>query len=417
MYDVSIVTDALRDIVIDALATSPLFAPAGPGFSVGVSAQHPDTPTDNDCDLNLYLFHLAENKHLKNSFWTHASLTGQPPGPRRQPIAFEPMCLDLFFLLSARSETSYVQEQQVLSVALRAFHQNATVTLATPTPAGDATSELTLTMETPSSDDLSRLWQALNAPLRPAAQYRAAVVLLTPESGLTAHPEPTRWTLLAAPGEEQGGPARLLGTSRRVNYVAPDGPRSFDQTPATAAPAPGQEFLLRGRGLRDTDEVFLVDGAGAETDISAWRVPLVTPYTTVPADGVPIVLLPPASAPPAGRYQLRVGRAAEDPSWRSEPVPFSIAPWIDPAGGPTIAAAGGIFTFSARHVPAAGAELRLGATALTRVTSGTPAAGEWRTSGNTVTLAAPASLTAGTYAIRLRAADVEAEPALWAVIP
>ena len=208
----------------------------------------------------------------------------------------------------------------------------------------------------------------------------------------------------------------MLGTSRRVSYLAPDGLRSFDQTPASAAPAAGQEFLLRGRGLRDSDEVFLVDGAGAETDVSAWRVPLTTPYTTVPADGVPIVLLPPASAPPAGRYRLRVGRSAEDAAWRSESVPFSIAPWIDPAGGPQIAAAGGIFTFTARHVPASGAELRLGTAPLTRVTTGTPAAGEWRTSGNTVTFAAPAALTPGTYAVRLRAADVEADPALWAVI-
>jgi hypothetical protein len=429
MYDLSIVTDALREILVDALATSPLFAPTGPGFSVGVSGQRPEMMSDSDCDLNLYLFHMTENRFLKNSFWSQSSITGQPPGPPRQPVAFEPQCLDLFFLLSAQSAKGYVQEQQVMSVAVRALHEHAMVTLATA--AGDLTSRITLTMESPSCDELSRIWQGLNVPMRMTARYRAGVVLMTPQEGLTEHPKPTTWTLTSAPADA-GSPALplLYGTSRHVTFVsaASGAPRTFDQTPASTAPAPaavaGQEILLRGRGLREGDQVFLVvaqpDGSQVEIEVTAtWGVPPETPFTTVPADGMPFVLRPPAipgACPPPGRYLLRVGRPTE-PGWRSSDVPLCIAPWIDPTGGPLLSAVAGLYTCKAVNVPATDAALRLGTVALQRRTSGTPAAGEWRLSGTTLTFAAPVGLAAGEYAVRMRVADVEADPSLWVVVP
>src|SRR5262249_29852827 len=119
--------------------------------------------------------------------------------------------------------------------------------------------------------------------------------------------------------------------------------------------------------------------------------------------------------PPAGRYLLRVGRPTE-PSFRSNDVPVSIAPWVDPTPGPLIGPAGGVFTCTVAGVPAVDAELRLGAVQLTR-SAGPPAPGEWRLNGTTITFRAPAQLVPGTYAVRLRAADVEADPALWAVVP
>jgi hypothetical protein len=407
MYDVSIVTDALRAIVTNALAASPIFAPAGgPDFAVGITCQHPENRVhDVDCELNLYLVHVTEDRQLKNSFWSQASISGQPSGqPARQPVAFEPLCLDLYFLVSAHSKTSYVQEQRVMSIALRALHEHATIQLATPTPTGVPTSQITLTLESRGTDELSRLWQALNTPLRMAAEYRAAVVMLTPEAGLSEQPKPTRWTVAAAPADDPQALPIVFGTSRRVNYHAPGSVHEFELTPA--AVAPGQDFVVRGRGLRDSDDVVLIDEAGTELDIGAWRVALNPPYVTVPADGVPIVLRPPVTAPPAGRYRLCVVRG----DWRSEAVPLSLAPWIDPATGPLIASAG---NFEVAHVGNA-AELRLGSAPMRRV-AGAPAAGEWQLAGTTVEFAAPPA-PPGTYAIGLREADVEADPALWAVV-
>ena len=349
MLDVSLVTDALRQLLLDALATTPLYGGNGPGFNVAVTGEHPQAPaTGADCDLNLYLFHLTEDKHLRNQFWSQGHITGQPPGPPRQPVAFEPLCLDLYFLLSAQSPGSYVQEQQVMSVAVRAMHEHATVMLPTPTPTGQARSELTISLEKPTWDELSRLWQSLNAPLRMTAQYRVSVVLMTPETGAADQPVPTTWSLTAAPGDLNGDRAhpQLIGTSRRVAFQAPHGPRQYDQTPATFAPvtvaAGGQEVVVRGRAIADTDTVFLVthhpDGTETEQDVTAWKVALTHPFTAPPSGGVPVRLRAPATpgaCPPPGRYTVRVGRPAE-PGFRSNDVPVAIAPWIDPSGGPAI---------------------------------------------------------------------------------
>jgi hypothetical protein len=430
MFDLSIVTDALRDILSGALAASPLFGGNPPPFSVGVSSQHPSdaaATSGADCDVNLYLFHISEDRNLRNQFWTHKSISGQPAGPTRQPVAFEPLCLDLYFLLTAHSQTSYSHEQQVMSIGVRAFHENAIVRLATPTPGGVSPSEITLTLEDPNFDELSRLWQALGVPLRMTAQYKVTVALLTPETGAVNQPNPTEWALLPAPvAMFDGEQPMLFGTIRRVRFLGPTVPGMYDLTPASGAPAPagvaGQEITLRGLGVADADKVFLItihaDGSESEQDISSWKQPLTNAYPSVPQGGVPLRLRPdPATCPDPGRYMLRVGRPGA-PAWRSNPVPVSIAPWIDPSGGPLLTPSGaGVYSCPAANVPASGAQLRLGTVPLSRRGSGTPTPGQWVRSGNNVRFRPPANLPSGNYAVRLRVNDIEADPALWAVIP
>lgn len=432
MHDLSIVTDTLRTILTGAINASPVFGGGPPPFSVAVSGQHPETPAGgSDCELNLYLFHIAPDKFLANSFWTQAAQSGGSGG--KQPVAFEPLCLDLWYMLSARAQSSYVQEQQVLGIAMQAFHEHATVKLPTPTPLPSpvAPSEVTLTLETPTFDELSRLWQGLGLPLRTTAQYRVTVVFLTPPDLPPPAPPVTSVNLVSAPTDPPADPSlpRLLSTRRTVNYVLP-GPANkiFQQSPASTAPAPagvgGQVFELDALMLADTDHVRLVsydsNGVATETDVTAtWKVPLTLPYPSPPARGVPFLLRPPAgTATPAGRYELVVTRPSE-PGWRSNAVPISIAPWIDPSGGPLLTASGaGIYTFAVRNVATSGASLRLGTVELTRIASGaTPDPGEWQCSGGSlITFAAPENLPAGNHQIGLRVADVEADPALWAVV-
>jgi hypothetical protein len=260
------------------------------------------------------------------------------------------------------------------------------------------------------------------------AEYKASVAMLMPETGLTDQPNPTTWSLLAAPVDDLSKSPLLYGTVRRVTFLALTGQQSYDQTPATTAPAPtavsGQELVLRGAGIHDTDEVFLVtvqpDGTEIEQDITSWKVPLIHPYPTAPTGGVPVALRPPDApgvCPPPGRYLLRLGRPS-DPGWRSNPVPLSIAPWLDPAPGPLLSADGsGLYTCAAVNVPSSGAEVRLGTALLKRRASGTPTFGEWRLAGTTLTFKAPKGLASGEHAVRIRAADVEADPALWAAVP
>lgn len=432
MHDLSIVTDTLRTILTTAINASPVFGGGPPPFSVTVSGQHPETPGGgSDCELSLYLFHVGPDKFLANSFWTQAAQSGGGAG--KQPVAYEPLCLDLWYMLSAQSVSSYVQEQQVLGIAMQAFHEHATVKLPTPTPLPDSVtpSEVTLTLESPTFDELSRLWQALGLPLRTTAQYRVAVVFLTPPELPPPAPSVTSVNLVAAPADPGDDPTLplLLSTRRTVNYVAP-GPASrvFQQSPAATAPAPagveGQVVELDALRLADTDHVLLVsydaDGGATDTDVTAtWKLPLDTPYPSPPAHGVPFRLRPPAGdATPAGRYELVATRPSL-PGWRSNPVPISVAPWIDPSGGPLLHASGaGVYTFAVRNVASSGATLRLGAVELTRIASGAdPDPGEWQCSGGAlITFAAPAGTPPGTYQIGLRVAEVEADPALWAVV-
>lgn len=436
MLDLSILTDALKDLLLHAFVNSPMWAPGPPPFTLGVSLYRPQNVPDEpdptaspDCELNLFLFHLSEDKYVRNQFWSQEFVTGQPPGPRRQPVAYEPLGLDVFYLLSAHAKGSPVHEQQAMSIAVRALHEHATIRLLTPTPTGQATSEITLTMENPSSDELSRLWQALNEPMRLTAQYKASIMLLMPETGAVKQPKVLTRSVTAAPQDTDGDGIRphLVATSRRVTVVAPDGPVSYDQTPATVAPAragaPGQEVVIRGAAIKDSDTVFLVthqpDGTEIEQDVTAWKVALTHPYTPPLSGGIPVRLRPPAApgaCPLPGRYTVRIGRPSE-PAFRSNDVPLSIAPWVDASTGPKIAPVAGAFTCEVANVPGAGAELRLGATPMSRRPAGPPAAGEWQLAGTTLTFRAPGGLQAGEYAVRLRAADIEADPALWAQVP
>lgn len=430
MHDLSIVTDALRKIITDALAVSPVWGGGPPPFSVNVSGQHPETPTGtSDCELSLYLFHIGPDKFLANSFWTQAAQSGGGVG--KQPVAFEPLSLDLWYMLSAQAQTSYQHDQQVLSVAMQALHENGTFSIATPTPLPDALSpsQATLVLESPTFDEMSRLWQAIGVPLRTTAQYRVSVVFLTPDQLPPPAPAVQEYRLVSAPGTPPDDPTlpQLLSTRRDVDYTAPGPtPVSYVQSPATTAPAPGgvagQEVRVDGLMLADTDEVLLVSypgGVETETDVTAtWKVPLTTPYPTPPAHGVPFVLRAPAGTPvAAGRYELTVARPAL-PGFRSDPVPISVAAWIDPTGGPLLTASGGVYTLDVRGVPTTGAELRLGPVVLTRIADGgSPTAGQWQHSANAITFVAPISLSTGQYQVGLRVADVESDPAQWAVVP
>src|SRR6478609_3631130 len=219
MQDLSIVTDALRTIIGDALLASPLLI--GPPFTINVTGQHPETPTGlNDCELNLYLFHVSADKFLANSFWSQPAQTAG-----KQPVAYEPLSLDLWYMLSAQDKTSYAHEQLALGIAMEALHEHATFTFAAPTPPPNSVtpSEATLTLESTTFDEMSRLWQALGVPLRTTAQYRVSVVFLTPDQPAPDNQKPpTEINLVAAPAAPSSDPTlpQLFTTRRRLKYTA-----------------------------------------------------------------------------------------------------------------------------------------------------------------------------------------------------
>lgn len=430
MYDISLVTDTLCQLISDALGESPIWGGHGPPFNVAVTGQSPEESENaSECDLNFFLFHVTEDPYLTNSFWSQAAQAGVGSSPIKQPVAAQPLCLDLYYLLSARSETSYTQEQQVMSVAMKALHDQVIVTVPTPIPFGVLETEVTVTMEHPTWDDLCRLWQGLATPMRMTAQYRVSVVFLTPETPAADAPGVHTYTATAAPVDTiTPGTLELVDTARTVSYLAPSGPSDpYVLSPASLAPAPsgaGQDIHLRGINILDTDEIYLVsvDASGAETeyDVTGWKVPLSPPYPSPPANGTDVILrapqttgTAPAGCPSPGSYLLRAGRGAI----RSNAVPVAVTAWVDPAGGPLVHPDGsGVFTCSVANLAGPRAEVLLGTVALTEG-GGPPAAGTWSLSGTALSFMAPSGLAAGTYPIRVRAGDVDADPALWAVLP
>jgi hypothetical protein len=176
ILDLSAVTDHLLDLVCRAWKSAPIWAELGksqPSFTPTFTGLAPDAIRDgNGPQLSLFLYHVESDNAHESSFWSPQMLDS--PGP---PVRYLPFALDLFYLLSAYSAQSYIQEQEAMSVALRIFHDNALISsFASPPPW-----QAKLTMEHRSYDELSRLWTATAVPLRLGVVYRAAVLFLLPD--------------------------------------------------------------------------------------------------------------------------------------------------------------------------------------------------------------------------------------------
>ncbi len=174
MLDLSEVTDTLIAQVRNGWPTAPIWAELGVSAPPvpDVTGLAPDAIRDGSSHLSLFLYHVeAANAH-ESSFWT-----GQMARSTRPPVRYLPFALDLYYLMSAFSETNYAEEQQLMSVALRIFHGNPVVHGAGSPPDW----RLKLTLEHRSYDELSRLWQATTVSLRLGVVYRASVLFITPD--------------------------------------------------------------------------------------------------------------------------------------------------------------------------------------------------------------------------------------------
>jgi hypothetical protein len=186
LLDLSIVTDRLLKQLADAKAASPLSSEAGaptstdplhpidprPPFDVTFTGLSPHAARRlSGCQVSVYLFHVTPDTALRNTL---------PPDHGAHRVSEQPLALTLYYLLSAYSEKSYIEEQQAMSMALNCFHDHPIMTATLPV--GNRVEEFTLTMEPQSTDEIGRLWLALATPLRLSAVYRARVIFLEPET-------------------------------------------------------------------------------------------------------------------------------------------------------------------------------------------------------------------------------------------
>ena len=176
LHDLSAVTDGLLTTIQNAWPSAALWSElglAGPSFTPVFTGLAPDVAREGSgAQLNLFLYHVEPNRAQEATFWAPQMTGGTAP-----PSSYMPLALNLFYLLSSYSASSYAEEQQAMSIAMALFHAEPILTSdTTATPAWQAN----VTLEHRSYDELSLLWQATSAPLRLSAVYRAAVVFIAP---------------------------------------------------------------------------------------------------------------------------------------------------------------------------------------------------------------------------------------------
>lgn len=415
MFDLSIVTDALIAQIDADIGTSALWGGGGAPFPLTVSGSMPEAVrAEGGCQLSLYLFHVSQDPHnlntpLNRPYYDQAA----PLPPSSYRIPFLPQALDLHYLLTAYADRSYVEEQQAMSVAMRSIYEHPTVRKTVLLHGQNVTNEFSVTMTVETSDELGRLWQAVSAPMRLCAVYRASVVFLAPESDVRQPaPEVERVVVTAPPAElpmqELG---QVTGTSIAESIDLPSGTVSaFDLAPAVAAP--GDAFVLHGAGLDQPTaaRVFLLAPGQPPLDVTAWRTDAPRSPSSARIVLPAAVGMAPAASPAPGVYQLRVG----DGVYASNATPFAIAARIDVAAPPLLAAVAGVFSLTGAGFVPGRTEVLLGTVPLTEV-GVAPAAGQFAITGGGggLDFVAPAGIPAGRHAVRVRVNQVESRPAWW----
>jgi Pvc16 N-terminal domain len=433
VLDLSLVTNTLINLLEKYVTTlSPLWTSLGAGgqFPLSFSGAMPDAVRKQPgCQLTFSLFHVTEDKFQRNS-----ALLNQ----RAQMIPFQPMALDLYYLLSAFADHQYQHEQQAMSMAVQFFYQTPIVKTPVTLPGivKPVDEEFVLTMEIETSDELARLWQAITVPMRLAVVYKVSVVLMTPPATPALAPPVVLSTLAAEPAVFPDAlSGQLLGSVRTVTYAAltlpaPPAPPtilSVDYSPAVAVPGPLQHFNLYGANLNlpTSNNVYLTMPDGTEFNVSNWMVPEPNPE---PVPNVPTFQTknrttlqlpltmgaPPANTPPAGLYQLSAGCDAPT-KYRTNAVPFYVGAWVDassvPQPNPPIIGTGvGPYTVNGEGFVAGATEVLVETIALGAADFNVASAAQ-------LTFTVPAFVTKGTYLVRIRVNNVESPPAWWVVIP
>ncbi|MDT7543570.1 MAG: hypothetical protein QOE33_3474 [Acidobacteriota bacterium] len=426
MLDLSIVTDRLIELLEQWRDSSPLWTALHPKFDIEVSGSAPDiVRAGGGTQLSIYLFHVSQSKFLKNSPVTGAG-AGVPA------IPFQPLSLELYYLLTAFANKNFHHEQQAMSIALSCFHENPIVRKNVTIGNQTVPEEFTLTMETETADELGRLWQSLTVPARLSAVFKVSVVFMPPQAPLhPPAPKPKQIGLSVDPITlPYAGKGQIVGTLRRVNYRSPDlvvqpqpDVRGFDQSPATVAAGQSFLLLLTGRNQPTTKRVYLLMPDDSEVEITSW-IDATSDVTTLPHEEASRITLklpntvgaPPANTPTPGVYRLRVGSdtaQGDDETYRSNATPFSIAARITgPAGTPLLP--GPPYTVSGVGFVAGKTEVLLDTISLTEG-GAVLNAGEFSVGagGASINLLTPGNFGAGLYTVRVRVNNVESDPTWW----
>ena len=429
--DLSIVTTRLLNILQNYINNAGV-------TSVHLSGSMPDAVRqDSGCQMSFSLFHVTEDKYQRSS---------PLPNNHAQILPYQPMSLNLYYLLTASCNKDYQKEQHAMTLALQFFYQTPilkiSVIIPGITPA--VNEEFTLTLEMETSDELARLWQAVTVPFRLSAVYKVSVVLLTPPA-TPSLAQPVKTAQLAAnpalfPFSLSG---EVTGTVRTHTFATPLSNSSVpeivnvDYSPAIVGP--GQRFALYGANLNQAGpppasatsyRVYLVMPDGTEFDVTeTWKTHETNPAnpnfqtnSRITLDLPKTVGTPPLNAPQPGIYQLRVGsnNPPDLTTNRTNSTPFSVAARVDvsvqPPDPPILKGIAGTYTLQGEGFLSGHTQILLDTVALDENKVGPPLDGQFTIkSSQQVQFRAPLQLAPGRYTVRVRVNEVESLPSWWII--
>jgi hypothetical protein len=400
LLDISTITNRLTGL-LDAACTNSPVRTAVP-FDIDVTGMAPDAIRENGngkCQLSLYLFHVAADRFQRNSPVSNP-YTGQAT---RAPVSLsQPLGLELYYLLTAYSKDSYIQEQQAMSIALKSLHENPIIKINI----AGRMDEFCLTMEMESVEQAGRLWQGIDASLRLSVIYKVSVVFIEPPAPQVQVKPVEAFNLEVIAGAFP----QAIGTYIKVIHTGAKDPqpnqRSYELSPAVVAP--GQSFLLNGSSLNqsNSDRVFLISTDGTSQDLTNTWITDPTQQT----ESYFTLTIPSTSTIEPGIYQLQVGSSA---IVRSNSTPFSIAARVDSTGNPILTEAGGTYTIKGIGFSPGNLEVFLDAIPLTKDTTLSPGKFTVNGAGTSISFQLPGSFVAGLYRVRVRVNGVESPPAKW----
>jgi len=310
-----------------------------PAASVKVTVQTPkangngsDPDPDLDPRVNLFLYSVTENPHLKNQ-----EIPGHGhPGTYGKP----PLSLDLHYLMTAYGHTTDDSDsqnealaQQVLGSAMRVLHDYPVITDELVDSNGDpildselhdAYERVRLTLSPISLEDLSKVWTALESPYRLSVAYKVNVVQIESKQP-RRYPKPV--------GEPKGEGPRVVTTPFQGPRIEQLLVIRKDETQERTVPYAriDDTLVLKGRNLGGlTSRAFIGD-----VEVSIVQ-------DTMTPDRVEIVI-PDEDALQPGTHAVRVVQDVMlgDPpephrGFRSNIAPFVLVPSIGSATTPVL---------------------------------------------------------------------------------
>ncbi|HVR47487.1 MAG TPA: DUF4255 domain-containing protein [Candidatus Binatia bacterium] len=333
LLDLSLVTQSLQTLLRTNI---PVIWP--PLAGIAVSPLPPDLFKDEG--LAIYLFHLGEDPYFKNT----------PPLSRDvPPVAFAPMGVDLYFLLTAHSKApgdqAALNEQTMMGLGVKTLHDFSI--LDDQTQAGNPNNPVTvfpaslrgsgnrfrLSIEPVTFSDAPHYWTAGQQPLRLAAYYHVSVIMLEPERTTEFAGRVLRYGVFAF---DRSGP-RLEASTNTVSFISPDD-GAIHSIQAQPAEVPiGSSVSFIGSGLTGDATTLTVNypswGAPIQAD-AAWAVAVSDDQITATVQAT--IGAPPQTMVPgiySAHATVAVTRRLPDSTYKqflnvSNDTPFSIAPKV-----------------------------------------------------------------------------------------